>query len=231
MHGSFCGSEENLVADAVKVFLLTLSALFPIVDPLSESPIFFELTREDSLETRRALSWRIAWNSLFLMIGAYFIGAHVLNFFGVSLPVVQVGRGLVVVSMGWGMLMEKEGAGDVTRRNVQCPDVFRRAFYPLTLPLTVGPGSISVAVTLGANSTHHYGFHIPIILAALTAMGLIAVSIVLCYGFADQLARMLGKTAMTVIVRLSSFLLLCIGVQIMWNGIRALLSSLDVHVR
>ena len=219
------------MADAVKVFLLTVSALFPIVDPLSGSPIFLALTREDSPETRKALSWRIAWNSLFLMIGSYFIGAQVLNFFGVSLPVVQVGGGLVVVSVGWGMLMAKEEGGDVTRRSVQSPDVFRRAFYPLTLPLTVGPGTISVAVTLGANSTHRYGFHVSIILAALVAMGLIAASVFLCYGFADRLARMIGKTAMAVIARLSSFLLVCIGVQIMWNGFRALLLSLDLHIR
>ncbi|MBV9623410.1 MAG: hypothetical protein JOZ14_05475 [Acidobacteria bacterium] len=108
---------------------------------------------------------------------------------------------------------------------MQSQAVFGRAFYPLTLPLTVGPGSISVAVTLGANSTRRYGFHIWIILAALIAMVVIALSVYLCYGFADRLARMLGKTAMTVIVRLSSFLLLCIGIQIMWNGISALLSS------
>ena len=165
------------------------------------------------------------------MIGSYFIGAQVLNFFGVSLPVVQVGGGLVVVSMGWGMLREKEEAHDTARKNVQCPDVFRSAFYPLTLPLTVGPGSISVAVTLGANSTHHYGFHIWTILAALMAMALIAASVFLCYGFADRLARMLGKTAMMVIIRLSSFLLVCIGVQIMWNGISALLTSLHLEVR
>ena len=218
------------MADAVKVFLLTVSALFPIVDPLSGGPIYLALTREYSPETRRTLSWRIAWDSLFLMIGSYFVGGHVLNFFGVSLPVVQVGGGLVVVSMGWGMLMAKEDAGDSTRRTVQGPDVLGRAFYPLTLPLTVGPGSISVAVTLGANSTRRYGLHIPVIIAALLAMALIAASVFLCYGFADRLARMLGKTAMSVIVRLSAFLLLCIGVQIMWNGIRALLSSLELHV-
>ena len=218
------------MADAVKVFLLTLSALFPIVDPLTGSPIFLAMTEEYSPETRLALSWRVAFNSLVLMIGSYFIGTHVLNFLGVSLPVVQVGGGLVVISMGWGMLMEKEGSQDVTRRNVQSSDVFHRAFYPLTLPLTVGPGSISVAVTLGANSPNH-GFHIWTTLAALIAMGVIAVSIFLCYGFADRLARMLGKTAMTVTVRLSSFLLVCIGVQIMWNGISALLSSLQLHIR
>jgi multiple antibiotic resistance protein len=221
------------VADAVKVLFLTVSALYPIVDPLSGSPLFLALTAEYSSETRRALSRRVALDSLFLMIGSYFVGAHVLNFFGVSLPVVQVGGGLVVVSMGWGMLMEKEVAQsqDVTRGNVQSLDVFRRAFYPLTLPLTVGPGAISVAITLGANSTHHYGVHISIILAGLIAMVLVAISIFLCYAFADRLAQMLGKTGMTIVVRLSSFLLLCIGVQIMWNGISALLSSIQFHVR
>jgi multiple antibiotic resistance protein len=215
------------VADAVKVFFLVISALFPIVDPLSGSPIFLALTRDISPVMRRTLSRRVAWNSLALMIGSYFIGSHVLNFFGVSLPVVQVGGGLVVSSMGWGMLVDKEEVHDVTRENGQSPDDFNRAFYPLTLPLTVGPGSISVAVTLGANSTHDYGIHIAVILAAVLAMFLIAVSIFLCYGFADRLARAFGKNAMIVIVRLSSFLLLCIGVQIMWNGISALL--LSVH--
>lgn len=219
------------MANAVKVFLLVFSALFPIVDPLTGSPIFLALTAMDAPGMRRALSWRVALNSLALMLGSYFIGAHVLNFFGVSLPVVQVGGGLIVIAMGWGMLMAKEEAHDTTRTNVPAPDVFGRAFYPLTLPLTVGPGSISVAIALGANSTHRYGFHIPVIIAAIIAMTVIAISIFLCYGFADFLARALGKTAMTVIVRLSSFLLVCIGVQIMWNGVSALLSSVAFHAR
>jgi multiple antibiotic resistance protein len=219
------------MADAVKVFLLVFSALFPIVDPLTGSPIFLALTAQDAPEIRRALSWRVALASLCLMIGSYFIGADVLNFFGVSLPVVQVGGGLVVIAMGWGMLMAKEQAHDAARTNMASQDAFGRAFYPLTLPLTVGPGSISVAVALGANSTHRYGFHIPVIIAAVVAMVVIAVTIFLCYGFAERLARALGKTAMTVIVRLSSFLLVCIGVQIMWNGVSALLSTVTFHAR
>jgi multiple antibiotic resistance protein len=126
-------------ADAVKVFFLILSGLFPIVDPLSGSPLFLALTEQYPPETRRRLAWRVALDSLYLMIGSYFIGAHVLNFFGVSLPVVQVGGGLVVVSVGWGMLREEEAASQVTQRNIEGSDVFRRAFYPLTLPLTVAP--------------------------------------------------------------------------------------------
>lgn len=216
------------MADAVKVFLLTVSALFPIVDPLAGSPIFLTMTRDYPRETRRVLAWQVAVNSLVLMVASYFVGAHVLNFFGVSLPVVQVGGGLIVASMGWGMLLEKDETYQMSRQNVQCSDALHSAFYPLTLPLTVGPGSISVAVTLGANSTRRYGFHVGIILAAVIAMLAIAISVLLCYGLADQLARLLGRTGMTVIVRLSSFLLVCIGVQIMWNGISALLSSIHM---
>lgn len=214
------------MGEAIAVFLLTLSALFPIVDPLAGSPIFLAMTQDYSRQTRRALAWRVARNSLVLMVASYFVGAHVLNFFGVSLPVVQIGGGLVVVSMGWGILLEKDEAHETARRSVTCSDVLHSAFYPLTLPLTVGPGSISVAVTLGANSTRRYGFHVAIILAALIAMTAVAASILLCYGLADQLARVLGKTGMIVIVRLSSFLLVCIGVQIMWNGLSTLLSGL-----
>ena len=200
----------------------------PIVDPLAGSPIFLAMTQEYSTATRKALAWRVAVNSLVLLVGSYFVGSHVLNFFGVSLPVVQVGGGLVVASMGWGMLLEKEETYETARKNVQCSDALHSAFYPLTLPLTVGPGSISVAITLGANSTRRYGFHVPIVLAALIAMAIVALSVLLCYGLADRLARAVGKTGMIVIVRLSSFLLVCIGVQIMWNGISALVSSLHL---
>lgn len=214
------------MADAVKVFLLTLSALFPIVDPLAGSPLFLAMTEQYSQETRRALSWRVALNSLILMVGSYFVGAHVLNFFGVSLPVVQIGGGLIVVAMGWGVLLEKSESPETTRRNVQCADALHSAFYPLTLPLTVGPGSISVAVTLGANSTRHYGFHVAVIISAVIAMVVVAISVWLCYGLADLLTRVIGKNGMIVIVRLSSFLLVCIGVQIVWNGLSALVSSL-----
>jgi len=216
------------VADAVKIFLLTFSALFSIVDPLAGSPLFLAMTEQYPPETRRALAWRVALNSLVLMVGSYFVGAHVLNFFGVSLPVVQVGGGLIVASIGWGILLEKNESPETSRRTLTCSDAVPNAFYPLTLPLTVGPGSISVAVTLGANSTRHYGFHLGIILAALIAMAAVAISILLCYGLAHQLARVIGKTGMIVIVRLSSFLLVCIGVQITWNGISALVSSLHI---
>jgi len=224
------------MAEVGKNLLLFLSALFPIVDPLGGSPIFLALTREYSQSARKTLSWRIAMNSLFLLVGSYLIGSHILAFFGISLPVVQVGGGLIVISTGWTLLKQRydddrEDDRKEVKGKMQPRDPLRHAFYPLTLPLTVGPGSISVAITLGANATEHHGVNFLAILAAIVGSVLLAVSIFLCYGFADRLARILGTTGMTVIMQLSSFLLVCIGVQILWNGASALLSSVPVHVR
>jgi multiple antibiotic resistance protein len=222
------------VVEAAKSLLLILSALFPIVDPLGGSPIFLALTKEYSRAARRALSLRIAMNSFFLLVGSYFIGTHILAFFGISLPVVQVGGGLIVISTGWALLKQRDdddGTDTDMKRDIQSEDPFRHAFYPLTLPLTVGPGSISVAVTLGADAPYHQGFHVLAILAAVVGAALLAASIFLCYAFADRLARVLGATGMTVIVQLMSFLLVCIGVQILWNGASTLLASALSHVR
>ena len=217
--------------DATTVFFVVFSALFPIVDPLGASPIFLALTHNVLPTTRRELSWRVTLNSLVMMVTSYFLGSHILTFFGVSLPAVQVAGGLVVCALGWTLLMQKDGDRNGATDAVQPQNIFKRAFYPLTLPLTIGPGSIAVAITVGANTTHNYGVHIPIILAALLAMGFVAASIFLCYRFADWLCQMLGETGTTIVIRLSAFLLLCIGVQIVWNGISALVGSVQIHVR
>jgi multiple antibiotic resistance protein len=219
------------VIETLKDTFLIASALFPIVNPLGGSPIFLALTRGYSTSARRALSRQIAINSFFFLVGSYLIGTRILAFFGISLPVVQVGGGLIVISTGWAMLKRRdEEERNEMHRHVQPKDTFRQAFYPLTLPLTVGPGSISVAITLGANASHASQFNILPILAAIVGSVVISLSIFLCYGFAHRLASFLGSTAMSVIMRLSSFLLVCIGVQIFWNGASALLASVPLHV-
>jgi len=215
----------------LKSTLLIVTALFPIVNPLGSAPIFLSLTPYYSEDQRRILATRIAINSFVLLVCSYFIGTHILSFFGISLPVVQVGGGLVVATTGWSLLKQKmeETPGDKrdVHKAVDTSSLFQQAFYPLTLPLTVGPGSISVAITLGANESR--GGVEPFVLEAIAAFAgslAIAISVYLCYAFAQQTARVLGQTSMTVIMRLSAFLLVCIGVQIIWNGVSALLHSI-----
>lgn len=217
-----------MFVQVAKSILLVISALFPIVDPIGGAPVFLSLTLNYDRATRRLLARRIAVNSFILLVASFAIGSHVLSFFGISIPVVQVGGGMVVVASGWALLKQKDqNDRDAVGRTVGSKDVLHDAFYPLTLPLTVGPGSISIAITLGANGPHNLKASVLSLLAAVIGSVIVAATIYLCYAFADRLAVVLGPTGTNVIVKLTSFLLVCIGVQIIWNGVSQLLLSLS----
>jgi multiple antibiotic resistance protein len=213
----------------VRYTLLVVGALFPIVNPIGNTPIFLSLTRGLSSRGRTALARMIAFNGLILIVTSIFIGTHILAFFGISLPVVQVGGGLVVISTGWTLLRQpdQDGGGEEKGASKECneADYSRQAFYPLTLPLTVGPGSISVAIAVGANRPEGSEWHWPLIAGMLLGALLISASIYWSYRFAERIGRTLGDSAMNVIIRLSSFILVCIGVQILWNGASTLLRT------
>jgi multiple antibiotic resistance protein len=212
---------------AGKVVLLVIAALLPIVNPLSSAPIFLAMTAWCSAEMRRTLAKRIAVSGFVLLLASIFIGSHILAFFGISLPVVQVGGGLLVAAAGWRLLDSREEqlvTADATPSDPN--EIIRRAFYPLTLPLTVGPGSISIAITLGANTMRTDLALWALTMAVVIAIALIGFAIYFCYRFADNMTRLLGSNGTSIFLRLSSFILLCIGVQILWNGASSLLGSL-----
>ena len=218
--------------EAINAFLLVFAGLFPIVNPLGSAPIFLSLTSDCTAQERDRLARGVAFNGFWLLLGSMLFGSAILEFFGITVPVVRVAGGLLVTAMGWKLL--NEGSNPPEREAVHREGQSQHlhdSFYPLTVPLTVGPGSISVAITLGANAAGRKGIDVLAIVAALVGSMILALIIYLCYGFADRLARILGPTATTVFTRLSAFLLLCIGVQIMWNGISQLLSSLPASVR
>ena len=207
--------------------LLLVGALFPIVNPLGSAPIFLVLTRGVSERGRAKLARAIAVNGLILIVASVFIGTNILGFFGISIPVVQVAGGLVVVATGWTLLRhsDDDDAAEDAKKPCNETNYMRQAFYPLTLPLTVGPGSISVAITVGANRPEGSEWRWPLITGLLIGAVVIALSVYLSYRFAERIAEVLGDTAMNVVIRLSSFILVCIGVQILWNGLSALLRS------
>jgi len=216
------------VREVAENALLVVGALFPIVNPLGNTPIFLTLTRGISAGARASLARAIAMNGLVLIVTSIFIGTYILAFFGISLPVVQVGGGLMVMATAWSLLRssDDDGKGDDAKRPCNDANYMKQAFYPLTLPLTVGPGSISVAIAVGANRPQVEGWHWPATVGLLIGAVAIALSIWLSYRFAERIARVLGEAAMNVVIRLSSFILLCIGVQIAWNGVSALLRTM-----
>jgi len=207
---------------------LAVGALLPIVDPLGGAPIYLAMTTALSAEQRNRMAKMVAINSFLLLIASALIGAYVLDFFGLSIPSVQVAGGLVVCAIAWSLLNSPNSPPALERNSAQTPtpdDLSQRAFYPMTMPLTVGPGSISVALTLGANPPA--GFRSLLVTAVAHAIGILLVSIgvYLCYRYAAQILRKLGPTGTSVVVRLTAFILLCIGVQICWNGVHALITS------
>jgi multiple antibiotic resistance protein len=204
--------------------LLVVAALFPIVNPLGGAPIFLAMTSNYTREERASLAWRVTVNAFVLLLASVATGTYVLEFFGLSVPVVQVGGGLIVSTLGWRLLQDPT---PVDRPSTATTPRSRNvAFYPLTMPLTVGPGSISVAITIGANHPYSVRSLLINIPATLIGVTLVAATIFVAFRYADRLGRMIGETGMSVLLRLSAFILLCIGVQIVWNGASALLRTL-----
>lgn len=221
---------NSAVGDLLKNILLVVGALFPIVDPIGNTPIFLSLTRGSPEHGRAALARTVALNSLILIVTSLFIGTRILAFFGISLPVVQVGGGLIVIATGWSLLREPNADEDGSDHAQERSETYfsRKAFYPLTMPLTVGPGSISIAIAVSANQSDGSQWRWTFVAGMLIGSAIIALSVYLSYRFAEALGRALGDSAMNVVIRLSSFILLCIGVQILWNGLGTLLRTV-VH--
>src|SRR5580692_5386795 len=143
-------------------FLLAFGALFSIVNPLSGAFIFFGATQGMEPKTRAAVSRWVAIYAFCIVAASLYVGAYVLIFFGISIPVLRVAGGIIVAMSGWRMLTEPDAT---EQRRSETPDPrsidvppSRLAFYPLTMPLTTGPGTISVAISLGASRPS--GFHV-----------------------------------------------------------------------
>jgi len=214
----------------VEDFLLLVAAILPIVNPWGGAPMFLAMTADVSSEVRATLAKKIAINAFVLLLASLFVGTYVLEFFGLSVPIVQVAGGVVVCASGWELLR----AGSVTQAvGASAPaasEISSRAFYPLTLPLTVGPGTISIAITIGAHNPQSVRSRLLDGTADVLGAALIAATVFVCYRYADRMLRVVGETGTSVLVRLSAFIMLCVGVQICWSGARILLASLPAPV-
>jgi multiple antibiotic resistance protein len=216
---------ESLVA-AIPVSFL---ALVTVINPLGTGFVLDAMTEGISADARKALGRKIVVNSLGIFLVVLICGNYLLLFFGLSLPVIRVGGGLLLAVMGWKML----NATDTPKANgqVSAPDtqdLLKQSFYPYTFPVTAGPGCIAVLFTLSAH--HSSSPRIETTIASLTGtfVGLIGVAIVvyLCYVYSAVIAKKLGTSGASALNRIMAFITLCIGLQIVWAGVQGLAKSL-----
>lgn len=202
-------------------FVLAFSALFSIVNPIGAALVFSQVTADRSHAERLALAQRIGLYAGAVMLGALWVGAHVLEFFGVSLAALRIAGGLVVATRAWSLLMAPEHIE--ARKQEQAEGATGRedvAFFPLTMPFTTGPGTISVAIALGAGRPDGgieaaMPFFVGASAAALAVAGLVR----LAYASADRVTGLLGEGRARVVSRLAAFLMLCVGTQIALGGV------------
>jgi len=208
----------------VESALLVFAALFPIINPVGAAPMFLVMTAGSAPRERTSLAQHVAINGAIVLAASLFIGTYVLDFFGLSTAVVRVAGGLLLCAFAWDLLRRDDAAPPSLAAPSPLPSS-ARAFYPLTLPLTVGPGSIAVAITLGANHPPTVRSLLVHATGYLLGIALLAATIYLSFAYAERMLRRLGEAGTNVVLRLSAFILLCIGVQIAWNGASVLLAS------
>ena len=207
---------------ALKALALVPATLLPIINPLSTAPVFASTTGGDRLVSKR-LARQVALNSWFVMVAAMLIGTYVLDFFGISLPIVRIGGGLLVAATGWRMLHSSESDEVQTAASAQTgrlsdAEIMKRSFFPITFPLTTGPGTIAASITLGAKLPDTPALYV--VGAAVAAVGAALTSLVLYFTFkhAAALLEKLGEVGTLVMMRLLAFILLCVGVEFIWTG-------------
>lgn len=206
---------------------LVFSALLPVINPIGSAMIFLGLVSEADHAARSALARQIAINTVLFLFVVLFAGTYVLRFFGISLPVVQVAGGLVLAAMGWSLLNSPSSSATPDEVRVGSASSDDRGFYPLTFPLTAGPACVVVTLIIGAHASR--GTVTQIVLAHVGAMiGIVLIGAVVyvTYANADRIAARLSPSATQGILRIISFILFCIGGEIVWGGVQTLVASL-----
>ena len=215
-------------------FLLAFSALLPIINPLGSALVFLGLVGKAPPALYRSLARRIAVNNILFLGAIEVLGSAILSFFGISLPIVEVAGGIVISAIAWGVLNENDSGASVRQKQEETVELNdsrfsvlnEKLFYPFTFPITSGPGTLVTMLTLSAhisrrtlssNLLGHSGI--------FAAVVVVSVLVYVCYAYAPIITTKVSRSTAHGILRVIAFIMLCIGVQIAWNGLAALLKT------
>lgn len=211
---------------ALQFCVLAFGALLPVINPLGSALLFLGVVGTQPPDVFRHLARKVAVSTVLFLLIVELAGAAILAFFGISLPVVQLAGGFVLAAMGFGLLNAKDQGAAQSPAEASSGPLEEKVFYPLTFPITAGPGTIVVTLTLSAHASGReivetISAHLGI---ALAIVGL-GVTVLLSYAYAPKITRKIAPTTVQGILRVIAFVLLCIGVQIAWNGLQAMLKA------
>jgi multiple antibiotic resistance protein len=216
-------------------FFIAFAALLPLINPLGSALVFLGLVGEAPASVYRSLARRIAINNIVFLAVFELLGAAILNFFGLSLPIVQLSGGMVIAAMGWSVLNERDASASSRNKKEETEvrddshllDLEHKVFYPFTFPITSGPGTLVGLLTITARiSSRSLPRDVLAHAGIFLAIVVLSVCCYFCYAYAPKLSRKIPASTAHGILRVVAFILLCIGVQIAWNGLSVLIGQI-----
>lgn len=221
------------ITTLIRSIPVAFAALLPLINPVGTAIILLGLTQGADDKARRRIARSVSTNTVLLLAVVLVAGRPVLAFFGVSVPIVQLAGGIVLAAIGWTMLFKDDSPTAAPAQTgspaAAATEFSGSLFYPFTFPITVGPGGIAVAITLSAHTSRgHFAANAMSQLGAFIGIVAVAVVTYVCLANAGRLAQRLGPSGVTVLMRLSAFLIVCLGAEIGWSGLRTLIESLPM---
>lgn len=199
--------------------LAALTALFPLMNPVGNTPIFFGITAGDTAAFRRRQAMKTAINVFIILMVCLLFGRYILAMFGLTVPILRLAGGLVVANVGWGLLHQSPQLNDAA--NDEARDKVDVSLSPMALPIIANPGAMSVAISLGAGATH-----LEADIGNILALALLTILNYVCLLLGEPIVKKLGRNGMDAFNKVLGFLVLGLGVNLVVSGIHDLIKTL-----
>jgi multiple antibiotic resistance protein len=218
-------------------FLLAITALFPLVNPVGSALVFAEMVGDEPPHCYRSLARHVAVATFGFLLLTEYLGSLLLRFFGLTVPIVQIAGGLVMSASAWHLLFEKDSTAGSKHKRIEAGEdidkenqILGGVFYPYTFPITAGPGTLVTMLTLSA---HASSYSLPERLAAHGGIALagavLSATVYFCYGYATSMLRWVSVPTLHGILRVMAFILMCNGAKVLWGGLQPLLNMAVAH--
>ena len=213
---------------------LTYITLFHVVNPIGSGILFLNFTPNATDALRKKVSLKIAWNMFMVLTVTLFAGTYILQLFGITIPIVQIGGGLMLASMGWKALYSDDSTNESNQKQIVKDQAssdamyMSQVFYPLTFPFTIGPACLAATLTISAHSSAHHTSKYYVLGGGVIGILLVSITVYLFYVYSNSIVKQMSPQNRNMLMKLLSFILMCIGGQIMYGGLTGIVQQLKL---
>jgi multiple antibiotic resistance protein len=197
-----------------ELILGTVVTLLPIINPLASTPVLLVITEGDSEERRREQVKRSCFYMMAILMATLLGGTFIMSFFGISIPGLRIAGGLLVSGIGYSMLVPRREDAEERRRHEEARAKRDVSFSPLAMPMLSGPGSIAATIGLASLATQWLDY-----VAIVLGFVIVAIVSYLTLSLAGRIVQLIGANGMSALTKVMGFLIFCIGIQFVVNGV------------